>query len=348
MIKDRPASLLADPHYVEGLPPPYRIDWRAVPELVRVSMVDLGGVQPITKAMAEAAGGTLFDKPTDGEIALFRERGTQFQMISVIASVIPVAHADGVSTVTPFALSLLPASKRGAISLMSIEAIAALEGGEKWREASPGYVGYDPFSGEWGMYGPLGLVAGHGKRFLDEVGIVLETFFLATDFDPEDVAMVDVGMPTDRLTQKYRRKRMELLFRPFERVEARRIWGVETPIELFLMQELARHGVYGVPQMLVMEDGGLFPSWYHLWQDLEFRNAPALISEVDLYFADQRVAVFCDGAHHKQAKRRAKDAAIDEKLAGLGIRAVRVSSLLINSDIEAAGGIVRAALAESS
>lgn len=344
MIKDRPDTLLADPCYREGLGPPYALDWRAVPELVRASMLDLGGIQPVTRAMAEAAGGALLDTPSEGEIALFRERGTQFQMISVIASTLAIARESDFSTVTPFALSLLPASKRGAVSIVGIDYIAAIEGGEKWREAGPGYAGYDPFSGEWGLYGPLGLVAGNGKQFLDQVGIVVETYFLATDFEPDEVVMVDIGMPTEKLTHKYRRKRMELLFRPFQRVEARRIWGAETPIELFLMQELARHGIFGVPQMLIMEDGGLFPSWYHLWQDLEFRHAPGLISEVDLYFADERVAVFCDGAHHQRAKQRVKDAAIEEKLAKLGITAVRVSGAMINRDLEAAGAIVRQAL----
>jgi hypothetical protein len=265
-------------------------------------------------------------------------------MISVTASTIAVEQSDGVSTVTPFALSLLPASKRGKVSTVTVDFIAAMAGGDKWREAEPGYAGYDPFSGEWGMNGPLGLVANMGTHFLNEIGIVIETFFLATTFDPDDVAMFDIGMPTEKLTQKYRRKRMDLMFRQFGRIGSRRIGGTETPIELFLMQERARHGLFGVPQMLVMEDGGLFPSWYHLWQDLEFRNAPGLTSEVDLYFADERVAVFCDGAHHRQAKRCAKDEAIDAKLAALGIRAVRVSSTLINSDLGAAAAAVRAAL----
>ena len=98
----------------------------------------------------------------------------------------------------------------------------------------PGYSGYDPFSGEWAMYGPLSLVA-RTKGFLDEVGIVVGMYFLATDFDPDDTLMMHVGMPTEKLDARYRRRRSELLFRPFERVEARRIWGAETPIELFLI-----------------------------------------------------------------------------------------------------------------
>ncbi|NML08034.1 hypothetical protein [Sphingomonas sp. G-3-2-10] len=265
-------------------------------------------------------------------------------MISVIASTIAVEQSDGVSTVTPFALSLLPASKRGKVSTVTVDFIAAMAGGDKWREAEPGYACYDPFSGEWGMLRSTRAGRQHGHAFPRRDRDPHRDVFLATTFDPDDVAMFDIGMPTEKLTQKYRRKRMDLMFRPFGRIGCRRIGGTETPIELFLMQELARHGLFGVPPMLVMEDGGLFPSWYHLWQDLEFRDAPGLISEVDLYFADERVAVFCDGAHHRQAKRRAKDEAIDAKLAALGIRAVRVSSTLINSDLGAAAAAVRAAL----
>lgn len=73
MIENRPASLLADATY--GILPklPLAIDWSSVPELIRVATLDLGGIQPVTKAMAEAAGGTLHDKPSEGEIELFRK-----------------------------------------------------------------------------------------------------------------------------------------------------------------------------------------------------------------------------------------------------------------------------------
>lgn len=55
-----------------------------------------------------------------------------------------------------------------------------------------------------------------------------------------------------------------------------------------------------------MNDGTVFPSFYHLWQDIEFRHSDALVSEVDLYFPDAKVAVFCDGAHHARGKQKAR------------------------------------------
>jgi len=340
MIRDRPAHLLADHAYSHRPKPPYALDWSAVPELVRVSILDLGGIQPVTGAMMAAAGGSIYDKPSEAEVALFRERRTAFQMVSVVATVAAVGQRDGAFAVTPVALSLIPASKRGEVTTVPVESVAALSGGENFSKFEPGYVGYDPFKGEWSAYGPLGLIASSEKGFLDEVGIVVDTYFLASEFDPDDVLTMHVGMPSEKLEAKYRKRRRELLFEPFRRVEARRIWGVETPIELFLAQELARHGLHPAIQMLITADGNTYPSWYHLWQDLEIRHAPELITEADLYFPDQRVAVFCDGSHHERRKQRLKDEAINARLTELGILPVRVPGRLINSDLAAAGQLV--------
>jgi hypothetical protein len=73
MIENRPAFLLADPAYRTLPKLPLKVDWASIPELLRVAMLDLSGIQPITKAMAEAAGGKMWDKPSEGEIELFRK-----------------------------------------------------------------------------------------------------------------------------------------------------------------------------------------------------------------------------------------------------------------------------------
>ena len=68
------------------------------------------------------------------------------------------------------------------------------------------------------------------------------------------------------------------LFRTTEirRIEARRVWGAETPIEMFVIQALAKEKLFPACQMLIMRDGATFPSWYHLWNDLEFRHTDGL------------------------------------------------------------------------
>ncbi|MER8957184.1 hypothetical protein NKH98_31935 [Mesorhizobium sp. M0833] len=77
--------------------------------------------------MFKAAGGILRDSPSKGEIAMFRAAGTQFQMISMVAS---IAHlSDGPPHAVPYALTLLPASKRGKVDPCSIDYIANMAGG---------------------------------------------------------------------------------------------------------------------------------------------------------------------------------------------------------------------------
>jgi hypothetical protein len=298
--------------------------------------------------MIQAADGSLRDSPSSGEIEYFRDRGTLFQMVSVIASVVDAGVADSVRQVRPFALTLLPATKRGKVVSTNIDGVAAMRGLEDWRMMEPGYIGFDPFEGSWSMFGQVGLITDGTNGFLDEVGFVIAMFYLALGFDETDVTMMDVGMPTAKLEAKYRRKRTELLFQPFSKPQARRIWGVETPIELFLMQELARHGLHPSVQILITADGGLFPSWYHLWQDLELRHMPGLVTEADLFFSEERLAVFCDGRHHDRRPQRQRDEHITRVLEGFGIRSIRIPGRLINSDVEAAGRLVREALGRAS
>lgn len=334
MIKNRPASLLVDHTY--GVLPkfPLALDWSSVPELIRIATLDLGGIQPVTKAMADAAGGELHDKPSQGEVELFRTRGTSFQLISLVVSCVPAGVVDGVLNVRPFAMTLIPASKRGKVEQQSIDLVAKLEV-SKWLESKPMYAGYDPFSGEWSLYGNLpGYLDGKRKGYLDEIGLVVDQFFLATELANDDeVLTMDLKMPSEQMKIRYESHRRKLFFTPFEKVEARRVWGAETPIELFVMQALAKENLFPACQMLIMDDGALFPSLYHLWKDVEFRHSNGLVTEADLFFLDERVAVFCDGGHHGRTKQKTKDAAITQKLAALGIHSVRIAGAEIREDL---------------
>lgn len=66
---------------------------------------------------------------------------------------------------TPFALTPNPASKRGQLEAVDIETAARLDIAAIAREADAFYTNFDPFTGEWGLYGQKtpGLVAGKGR-----------------------------------------------------------------------------------------------------------------------------------------------------------------------------------------
>lgn len=347
MIENRPASLLADAAY--GILPkaPLALDWSPVPELIRVATLDLGGIQPVTKAMAEAAGGPLHDTPSEGEVELFRKRGTSFQLISLVLSCVPAGEAEGVLKVRPFAMTLIPASKRERVQESTIDLVAKLDVG-KWLTTEPMYAGYNPFSGDWSLAGNLpGYMDGERRGYLDEMGLVIDQFFLATQLTEDDeVLTMDIKMPSEQMKARYEKHRRKLFFTPFKQVEARRVWGAETPIELFVIQALAKEGLFPRCQILIMNDGATFPSWYHLWNDLEFRHTDGLVTEADLFFPDERVAVFCDGGFHLRPKQKAKDAVITEKLAALGVRSVRIPGDEIRKDLPKAVARVKEVLGQ--
>jgi len=217
----------------------------------------------------------------------------------------------------------------------------------KWLATEPMYAGYDPFSGGWSLYGNLpGYLDGQRNGYLDEIGIVVDQFFLATEIpDDDEILMMDLRMPSEQMTARYAKHRKKLFFAPFKKVEARRIWGAETPIELFLIQAPAKEKLLPESQMLIMKDGATFPSLYHLWQDVEFRHSDDLVTEADLYFSAERVAVFCDGSHHARGKQKAKDAAITAELEVVGIRSVRILGSEIKFELPKAVARVKEAVA---
>ena len=97
--------MLADPAYASLPALPIALDLAAVPEWIKASILTLGGVQPITGAMAKAAGGELCDQPSAGELALFRDSGTRFQLVFVVVSVAKFVSVDSVPHGVPHALS---------------------------------------------------------------------------------------------------------------------------------------------------------------------------------------------------------------------------------------------------
>lgn len=127
MIKDRPTHLLDQGDYKNLPAKPFHVNIGAIPELVRKSVGPVGGIQPITGAMVEAAGGIVRDMPSEGEINLFRKAETRFQAIFVVMNIAHLKVEGEASTAFPFTLTLLPGSKRDAIDVRTIDAIAKLD-----------------------------------------------------------------------------------------------------------------------------------------------------------------------------------------------------------------------------
>jgi hypothetical protein len=348
MIKDRPKHLMNQATYGRIPAERFAVRFDILPELVRKSLGPLAGIQPVTGAMMKAANNQLKDVPCEAEIKLFRDAGAVFQMVSVVLSIAHMNRQDGVLHGIPYALTLVPGSKRDAVDERNIDFVSKLDIQKLLNDMEPSYVGFDPFSGTYGLYGALSLFIGEKRYngFLDELGVVVAQYFLVTAYDPNDVLEVALGLPTSKAEEKYGKHRAKRLYKPFTKVEARRLWGAQSPIELFLFQELLLRGESPSLQMLLFDNGGIYPSLYDLWNDdPDFSNTPGLISECDLFLPEKKLAVFCDSTrYHRGGKGQAKDAEIDEKLKAIGVTSVRVQGKQIVDDLKIAADKVCTAL----
>lgn len=154
---------------------------------------------------------------------------------------------------------------------------------------------------------------------------------------------VNVGSPEAQA--KFNKHRNKRFFRPFKRVEARRVWGAESPIELFMHQGLLRGNLSPQLQTILCDDGSTWGALYHLWRDRHIDALPGQITEADFYFPKQRLAVFCDSAkHHGRGRDRAKDNAINDRLAAAGFKALRLTGPAILRDLGSCVDAVRHAL----
>lgn len=343
VIRNRPKELERFDGYAAKMSWPVEIDWGLVPQPINLSLVTLDGIQPVTGTAAKATDGIFSAYPSDELIAFYRERSTRFQMIFVLMSGIHFVE-DGKSRIVPYKISVMPASKRGLVSETSTDGIAAIAQ-SGYLESKLAYLNFDPFLGEWGMFGEAEEVVGNNPNpgWADEIGLTLNGYFLASEYDSEDICFVDIGIP-DGVRRNYLRHQRKLLFRSFRRLQTRSVWGVENALELFLFQELVYRGLRPIPQMIIQADGQAFPSLYDLWWQRGIQGDENLVTEADFWFPAQRVAVFCDGAVHSRRVQKVRDQEIDARLEAVGVTSLRVPSKSVLNDIVGAGDAVAAAL----
>ena len=327
-------------------PRPFDAAWQTIPEVVRFSMMPLSGIQPLTTEMFEVAGQELRTKPTEEEIKLFREKGTKFQMISLVLTMAFWEEVDERILGVPCSLHVLPSIKRGKVQYCEIDTVASLADLGERAEFEDVYADFDPFGGQYSMSTLEGdyVAWSRQKRPLTCVGFVLERYFLASEFDRDDVAEFDSFIP-DEHKKAYKRNRIKKLYTPFKRWESRHIWGVESDIERLLLQELLSRGLRPQLQWIIYKSGQSYQSLYDVYKDVEFRHGSEMLTEADMFFPDEKVAVFCDGAkHHRRKKDREKDQRINAALIDFGITPIRVLGKEIRSDIKAAGDRIQSAV----
>lgn len=335
-IQNRPKELRAFPNYSHLPDESFQIDLAgAAGEFLAHEIFDLDGVQPLESTIQNLSN-EIFEglpvvgvNPSEEAIEFYRKRGDTFQMVNVVVCCHSFERREGRLYALPYHVSLRPALKKGSPGQVGIDWIANYDL-ERVLEGRPHYIGYNPFGTAFGVYA-VGPVPISEVVCSDVIGFVYNTYLIASEYMHKDV--LDPGLCTTLLGETkgilgdYRKFRFKRYFKKFTDSRPIKIWGCDSPIELFLLQAMSQIGLHPKIQMLIYPDGSIFPSLQSMWEGgIRTNKLSKIITEADFFFEKEKVAVFCDSkAHHTSADEVAKDLAIDQKLKAVGIRSFRLA-----------------------
>lgn len=326
-IKNRPKLLEEIPYYKHLPKAPFRYDRSALPTALNFDIYDTCGLLPVTIEASEHYGKYITVQPPDEVVNYYYEKNINFQMVSIVANFYDLKVENGIIVGKPYCISLVPATKRGKLDPRSVKFAQSLKL-EGMVEAFGGiYLGFNPFDGGYGLFGSYSTLMGEGgiDAYTDSIGFVVNVYFLADQYEKDQVLLPNMIGAPKFIQDKYRQYRVNHYFKQFQNMLPRKIWGADSPIELFLIQALASKNLYPQIQTLIFETGDVFPSFYEMIEEQKLKEETTLITEADLYFPNLKVAIFCDSTrHHRSKKAKDKDERISHVLKEIGIRSIRV------------------------
>jgi len=325
-IENRPKELFELPYYQELPELPVRIDIAgSIGKFLESDLFDLDGVQPLESRHMKANDRLLHVNPSEKSIEMYKKEGVNFQLVFVVINAYGFEEVDGILVGKPYNISLQPASKRGELSVTSPEWIEKIDL-EEQNQVPKIYRGFNPFTGAYGLH-----MMGHTDYTgieSDMIGFVVGTYALAMPFKHNEVLCPPVPesvLHNKQVRQDYEKYRKNWYFKPFKKVKPKRIWGCDSPIELFLLQAMDSINLYPELQTIICEDGFTVPGFHKLWENDKSRRRLKTITDADYYFPTKKLAVFCDSiAFHSSPEAIVKDKKIDEKLSKIGITSMRL------------------------
>lgn len=336
MIVNRPSFLEEVPYYRQLPKLPFAPDFSVLPEVLNFDIVALDGLEPITIQVAQMHPSGMPLQPSQELLNYYEKQDIRFQMMFVVANFYDLRCVDGIIYGKPYSISLMPASKRGKVQELS-PAFFKNFSIEKALEMEPVYLGFNPFKGQYGLFGDFSSLFNSQdqmKIYTDSIGFIVGLYFLANKHNKRDIALTDIASADNRTRRKYRDYRIKRYYTPFSKPEPRRIWGADSPIELFLIHALAYSGLLPEIQTSIFKDGSVYANFYEMVSSFNVKEEHHLITAADLYFAHEKLAIFCDSRqYHSSDEARRKDENISAKLAEIGITALRIQGVDIVHDL---------------
>ncbi|HCX4809999.1 TPA: hypothetical protein OZT40_001343 [Escherichia coli] len=346
-ISNRPEVLYSIPFYKDLPPLPLKIDLVGMAgDFLSYDIADLFGLQPIEKEHLDTYGEIFTINPSKESLELYKKRDDSFQMIFVVINAYGFKEIDGVMHCKPYNISLFPASKRGELTLLKSDLIEKLYL-EMDANVPKFYYGFNPFKGAFGLY--FYNHVDYSGIESDMIGIVNSMYLLSDKYNyhnviPPFIKSIDNNA---QIKADYKRYRKDRYFKKFNKIKPRKIWGCDSPIELFLLQAMDILGLTPEIQTIITKDGLTIPSLHKLWENSRSRKRLNTITDADFYFPEKKLAVFCDSKeHHSSNESIDKDSNIDKSLAEIGISSIRIFGKDIVADPIACAKRVRDRLNE--
>ena len=347
MISNRPDYLEKNIKFYKAFPVGYNMDadYHRLPPLLNFDFHTLNGVLPLTKSRFDYLGrngavdgvesSVILVNPLEEEYQYYESLGiTEFQAVSIILSFCAFEESEGRALKgIPYSVSLVPMEKNGQIDTWNINLLRAhdlekicQEGGWVQTEFNPFLGWYDGMFMHYSLFSKMGL-----KTYIDSIGFQWGMYFLAPVFDKKEVIMPENHTYSKTINAKYRKYKTDLYFKPFTNTKPRRIWGCDSPIELFLLQGLFIRKRSPEIQMCIYKTGEIYPNYYKMQESEYWIGEDRLITAADFYFQDKKLAIFCDG---KEFHDPEKDRKINSSLDDLGIKVLRFSGKRITEELE--------------
>lgn len=335
LIKARPKILEELSLYNELPVLPVSIDIAiTVHDFLKFDIDDLDGAQPVQEKYLAEAGRVFSVNPSEELISIYERENVHFQLINIVVNMYGFEEVDGVLMGKPYSISLKPMEKGGKITNKPPSFFRSFDM-EALRNQDNAYLGFNPFTQSYEIFGSYSTLCSLRplKTHSDMVGFVLNTYALATKWDFDQVCMPAMPDCNKFLSEKFKKYRTRRYFKKFENIRPRKIWGCDSPIEIFLLHAMNAKGLIPEIQTALFEDGSTHPTLHQMIsansRECEIRQ----ITDADFYFPENKLAVFCDSNdHHRSKKARKKDAKIDGALKDLGIRSLRMMGTEIIED----------------
>ena len=339
LINNRPKELLEIPYYTKLPENGFRINYDSLPSYLNMDLYTLCGIQPKTLDLIENVKQFGFNlQPSQKEVEYYRKRNTKFQIINVVVNIHTFKRDNNNNVFAyPYSISFVPGPKRGIPEERGIDFIDSFNIEEFSQKQQGIFTDFSPFKPiQTGFFTLGGLfLAPDVECHTDTVGFVLESFFLPIDIDMEIERIPMPGPYLDQLiNEKYNKYRLKRYYKPFTNLIPRKIWGCDSPIELFLIQALASKNLFPVIQTLIFKNGHVYDNFYDMIKNKIFIKGNEIITEADLYFPKSKLAIFCDSSQfHRGKKNKNKDELIDIELSKIGINTLRFSGKEIVENI---------------